>query len=81
MTEIVIDENVPIPPRQPRNPPGPRPIYPIRKMKPGQSFFIPGDHAARNLNSNITNKGLGKDFQVVTCTENGILGARAFRIK
>jgi hypothetical protein len=60
---------------------GPKPTYPLRTMTPGQSFFVAGDRAVIRVCAAIANKNMGDLFTVRTATENGILGARCYRLQ
>jgi hypothetical protein len=69
--EIRVDENVPIPPRRQH-------FYPWAKMKVGDSFFAPRRTAA--LAGQIARKTT-MVFTGRNVTENGVRGARIWRVK
>ena len=77
MTEkIEISSDIPIPV------PGGRRRYPWKKMKVGDSFFLPGNEQTQN-----TVSGAGRNIFGAGCvstrktTENGVVGYRVWRIK
>lgn len=55
-------------------------VYPFEKLKPGQSFFIPGETSPHRIASCLNKKGLNLLFSVRTVIENGILGGRCYRL-
>lgn len=54
--------------------------YPFAELKVGESFFTEGARANRQV-STATRNYPGLRFMVRQCTENGVLGARCWRIE
>lgn len=81
---ITIQEGIAVP-EVTRSGKGPPPLYPLRTMTSGQSFFVPGPKATHRVCSAIRNKGLSDLFTVRSVIETDgfgreIAGARCFRI-
>lgn len=89
---LQIDKYVAVPPR-PRvgNPRGREAKYPWRHMKPGDSFFVAGAKVARTdkrpgtgvqINPYTATKMVpGSEWTARAVTENGVVGARVWRVK
>ena len=57
----------------------PRQKYPFTQMDVGDSFFAPVPAVKLN-NASARHKHLGKKFTIRAVTENGVAGARCWRV-
>lgn len=75
-----IDRDIPIP--NPEETKGRKPSFPLMKMEVGDSFFVAGgqDCVARRL-AIATWRLAPKKFQISRRAENGVKGARCWRIE
>jgi len=78
---ITVDTNISLPVRVSEHVKHNRTVYPLSTMLKGESFFVAGERACKRLCSAIGNKRLSRKFTVRTCTEDGVLGARAFKVE
>ncbi len=79
MTEIAVQQGVPVPPRT--SAAKGRSRYPFEKMAKGTSFFVPGAKP-ESLRVLAWRRGvkLGWKFSVRATTEDGQVGARCWRV-
>lgn len=71
---IKVDKNVPIPPAKRQT------IYPWAKLEIGDSFFIPGKTAGKMGGIFASAKALDHKYTARTVVENGVKGARVWRV-
>lgn len=79
MTGITIQSGVPIPPPQRTRRRKYR--YPFQDMQPGDSIFVPGARAAHlHQTARRNTAGTGWRFTTRAVAENGVAGARCWRV-